>query len=81
MCVLLQLTNKEMASNKVEQKANAAQSRISELEALYRASEEEVVQLKRDKVLLVEHVADLQKKVSRSFKGDTKKKLRVGRKM
>ena len=81
MCVLLQLTNKEMASNKVEQKANAAQSRISELEALYRASEEEVVQLKRDKVLLVEHVADLQKKVSRSFKGDTEKKLRVGRKM
>ena len=53
-----------MAASKAEQKASAAESRIRELEALHRASEDEVTQLKRDKVLLVEHVADLQKKVN-----------------
>nr|KAG5691351.1 hypothetical protein BaRGS_033400 [Batillaria attramentaria] len=39
------------------------QSRITELEGLQKATEAEVTQLKRDKVLLVEHVADLQKKI------------------
>ncbi|KAL8577252.1 hypothetical protein ACOMHN_022440 [Nucella lapillus] len=58
-----QLTSKETMYNKLDLRTNTAQSRINELEALQQSSESEVTQLKRDKILLVEHVADLQKKI------------------
>ncbi|KAK7475895.1 hypothetical protein BaRGS_00032863 [Batillaria attramentaria] len=60
---LEQLTNKETACSTAERRLNTNQSRITELEGLQKATEAEVTQLKRDKVLLVEHVADLQKKI------------------
>ena len=60
---VVQLSTREVSHNKMELKASTAQSRITELEGLQQAGEVEVTQLKRDKVLLVEHVADLQKKV------------------
>lgn len=58
-----QLTNKESVCHTAELRASTNQSRISELESLHHATEAEVTQLKRDKVLLVEHVADLQRKI------------------
>ncbi|XP_070209611.1 paramyosin-like isoform X3 [Littorina saxatilis] len=60
---LEQLTNKEVYGNQTELKVNTLQSKVNELEALHQSSEADITQLKRDKVLLVEHVADLQKKI------------------
>lgn len=60
---LEQLTNKDMSSNKTELRANTAEARVAELESLYEASESDIKQLKYDKVLLVDHVADMQKKI------------------
>lgn len=58
-----QLTEREVSANKSDLRANAAEARVAELESLYKASEDDVRQLRHDKVLLVEHVADLQRKI------------------
>ncbi|XP_076437588.1 uncharacterized protein LOC143276817 isoform X2 [Babylonia areolata] len=60
---LEQLTSRDTQYSSLELRTNTAQSRVKELEGLQQAGDAEVSQLKRDKVLLVEHVADLQRKI------------------
>lgn len=61
--ICLQLSQKETSLSAAELKVNKLQSRINELEGLHQGSDAEVAQLRRDKILLVDHVAELQKKV------------------
>ncbi len=46
-----------------ELNATTTRSRLSEIETRYQANDTENSQLRRDKVLLVDHVSDLQKQV------------------
>ena len=62
--LLFQLTNQESTSKTVELSFNAAKSRMVELEGMRSATETENAQLRKDKTLLVDHVAELQKKVN-----------------
>ena len=43
---------------------NTARSRVTEITSMHGHLETEVTQLRKDKALLVDHVADLQQKVS-----------------
>ncbi|GFS27521.1 paramyosin-like isoform X2 [Elysia marginata] len=60
---LEQLTNQESTSKTVELSFNTAKSRMVELEGMKSATESENAQLRKDKTLLVDHVADLQRKM------------------
>lgn len=60
---LEQLTNQESTSKTVELSFNTAKSRMVELEGMRSATESENSQLRKDKILLVDHVADLQRKM------------------
>ncbi|RUS70187.1 hypothetical protein EGW08_022049 [Elysia chlorotica] len=60
---LEQLTNQESSSKTVELSFNTAKSRMVELEGMRSATESENAQLRKDKTLLVDHVADVQRKM------------------
>ncbi|GFO26262.1 paramyosin-like isoform x2 [Plakobranchus ocellatus] len=60
---LEQLTSQESSSKTVELSFNTAKSRMVELEGMRSAVEAENAQLRKDKTLLVDHVADLQRKM------------------
>ena len=62
-----QLSAREVSGSQAELRVTTLQSRVTELESLQHASTSEAKQLKQDKVLLVEHVAELQTKVGRSL--------------
>ncbi|XP_052281601.1 ELKS/Rab6-interacting/CAST family member 1-like isoform X2 [Dreissena polymorpha] len=58
-----QMTTKESASTQVELQLNTARSRVTELTSMHSHLEKDNTQLRKDKSLLVDHVADLQKKL------------------
>ena len=62
-----QLSAREVSGSQAELRVTTLQSRVTELESLQHASTSEAKQLKQDKVLLVEHVAELQTKVGIFF--------------
>ena len=54
---------KDSVSTQQELQLNTARSRVTEITSIHEATERENNQLRKDKSLLVDHVADLQKKV------------------
>lgn len=58
------MTMKESVTTQQELKLNTARSRVTELTSMHEYLEKENTQLRKDKSLLVDHVADIQKKVS-----------------
>ncbi|XP_074656380.1 uncharacterized protein LOC141909699 isoform X2 [Tubulanus polymorphus] len=58
-----QLAKQEHLSTSTELNASTTRSRLNEIEALHQNAETENTQLRRDKMLLVDHVADLQKQI------------------
>ena len=61
---IFQLVKQETLNNTSTLSHNTTRSKLAELEARYEATEHENAQLRRDKMLLVDHVADLQKQVT-----------------
>lgn len=61
-----QLDKQKHANKGLELNSATNRSRLAEAETLREKSETECSQLRRDKLLLVDHVADLQKQASRS---------------
>ncbi|XP_072038684.1 uncharacterized protein [Amphiura filiformis] len=59
-----QLVKQEQLNTTSSLGHNTTRSKLAEVEARYTSSEHENAQLRRDKMLLVDHVADLQKQVS-----------------
>lgn len=59
----LQLSTKDSVTTHQELQLNTARSRVTELSSVLETTERENNQLRKDKSLLVDHVADLQKKV------------------
>ena len=62
--IYFQLVKQETLNNTSTLSHNTTRSKLAELEARYEATEHENAQLRRDKMLLVDHVADLQKQVT-----------------
>ncbi|KAK3611538.1 hypothetical protein CHS0354_016471 [Potamilus streckersoni] len=64
-CIELQeaVTRKDSISNSQEQEISTARKKMNELTNMQDSCEKENIQLRRDKSLLVDHVADLQKKL------------------
>ncbi|XP_050409541.1 golgin subfamily A member 6-like protein 22 isoform X2 [Patella vulgata] len=60
---LEQLTKQEKLSGSVEIQLNSTKLNLSETESLHQAAESENNQLRKDKMLLVDHVADLQRQI------------------
>ncbi|XP_046563263.1 ELKS/Rab6-interacting/CAST family member 1-like isoform X2 [Haliotis rubra] len=60
---LEELTKKETTHSSTEHQLTSAQNRMGELEGMQVAADAENTQLRRDKLLLVDHVADLQAKL------------------
>ena len=58
------MSKQEHAKKALELNSSTVRSRLAELESTHQNHETENAQLRRDKMLLVDHVADLQKKVS-----------------
>ena len=58
------MTQHELAKNTLEMQLGSAKLRVAELESAVTAAETDNAQLRKDKLLLVDHVADLQSKVS-----------------
>ncbi|XP_052797276.1 ELKS/Rab6-interacting/CAST family member 1-like isoform X2 [Mya arenaria] len=58
-----QLSFKESTSTQQELQLNTARSRVTEISSMHEALEKENTHLRKDKALLVDHVADIQKKL------------------
>ena len=63
---LYQLAKQEHLNTSSELNASTTRSRLNELEGVHQNIESENTQLRRDKMLLVDHVSNLQKQVGRS---------------
>ena len=61
---ITQVGKQEHAKKAVELNSSTIRSRLAELESSHQNHETDNAQLRRDKMLLVDHVADLQKRVS-----------------
>ena len=59
----LQLTQTESTSTSQELQVKTLKSRVSELESFQTTVEKECEQLRKDKLLLVDHVSEIQRKV------------------
>ncbi|XP_059155882.1 myosin-6-like isoform X2 [Physella acuta] len=60
---LEQLTNEQMTHKKTELHLNTFKSRLTETEGMHGVLESETDQLRKDKSLLVDHIAELQRKI------------------
>ena len=60
----LQLSHQGQVTTANELSTTTIRSRLAELEAMHGQSDSENTQLRRDKMLLVDHVANLQRQVS-----------------
>ena len=58
------MTFKESVTTQQELQLNTARSRVTEITSMHESTERENNQLRKDKSLLVDHVAEIQKKVS-----------------
>ena len=59
-----QLSNQGAVTTASELNMSTTRSRLTELEAVHQRSDTENTQLRRDKMLLVDHVSNLQRKVN-----------------
>ncbi|XP_062573134.1 ELKS/Rab6-interacting/CAST family member 1-like [Saccostrea cucullata] len=66
--LLDQLTKYESLSTTRELEVNTSRSRVAELESLHSSVDKENMQLRKDKVLLVDHVSELQRKLEQKDK-------------
>ena len=62
----LQLTQQDQTTASQELSLKTTKSRLAEIEAQYKVIDSENTELRRDKMLLVDHIADLQQKVRTS---------------
>ncbi|ESO86092.1 hypothetical protein LOTGIDRAFT_129830 [Lottia gigantea] len=60
---LEQLTKQENLSRTMESELSSTKLRLAEIESMHQVSETENGQLRKDKILLVDHVAELQRKI------------------
>ena len=67
LLIFEQLSKQDHAKKAIELNSSTVRSRLAELESSHQNNETENAQLRRDKMLLVDHVADLQKKVRIAF--------------
>lgn len=58
-----QLAKQEHFNTSAELSANTTRSRLNELEGVHQSTDAENTNLRRDKMLLVDHVSNLQKQV------------------
>jgi hypothetical protein len=59
----LQLTRTESTSTSQDLQMKTLKSRVSELESFQQSVEKECDQLRKDKLLLIDHVSEIQRKV------------------
>ncbi len=64
--LMQQLAKQEHFNTSAELSANTTRSRLNELEGVHQSTDAENTGLRRDKMLLVDHVSNLQKQVSSS---------------